>query len=298
MAEYGVTPEGYARKPLAVRKAELERSFRQVFGADIILSPQSPAGQLIGLFADAVTEVDEVSEAVYQAHDPDQAEGAALDTLARLRNLYRNGRPDEALRAAITNEGRGSVDVQDINAAVARITGVTYSRVFVNYGDQEDDNGLPAGRIAVAVIGGDDEEIADAMRLYIAPGVSIFGNTYINSLTGGYCQSYPVVRPVDVPVSIVVTVNARRDRADCPAPSLAAIQQAIAEGWAVSRQNGRDVSFYTIRSIVEALYPSVEVVTVEGERPDVEPLGVNQPARIAFTEIASLALANIDVRDA
>lgn len=295
MADYGVTPAGFARKPLPVIKAELEAALRTQFGPDLILTPQSPMGQIVGVFSDYVAEMWEQLEAVYQSHDPDQAEATQLDTLARLRNLYRNDLSDEDLRQAITNADRGSVDVQDIAAAAGQIAGVTFSRVYVNNRDEADERGLPGGRVAIVAEGGDSGTIADTLRRFVAPGIALFGNTYIDSVADGYCRSIPIVRPVVVPVTVEIAVRTRRDQADCPPPALAALRQDFAAAWAALRENGRDVSFYTVRQIIEAANPAVEVVTVEATRPDMEPPGVNATVAIDFTEIAEIALDDLTV---
>lgn len=296
MADYGVTPAGFVRKPLAVIKRDIEARLRTQFGSDLVLSPQSPMGQLVGVMADYVAaEVWEVGENVYQSFDVDQAEGVSLDYLGRLRSTFRNGRSDEDFRRAISNAERGSIDVQDINAAVAQITGVTYSAVFVNNGLDNDERGLPRGRLAVVVEGGEDSAIANAMRLYVRPGTEMFGNAYIDSVVDGYCQSYPIVRPISVPVTMAVVVRTRRDQNDCPPASLANVEAALVADWQATRQNGRDVSFYTVRQVIESRYPGIEVVSVNASRPDTEPPGVNATVEIDFTEIADVEIDRVSV---
>lgn len=75
MTDYGVTSSGYVRKPLATILAELEAAMRTQFGAGVIQTAVSPLGQLNGLVADLLAEVDERNLDLYQSYDPDQAEG-------------------------------------------------------------------------------------------------------------------------------------------------------------------------------------------------------------------------------
>jgi hypothetical protein len=45
MAEYGVLPTGYARKPLAVILAEIEQRMIDLFGPNVVQTAQSPLGR-------------------------------------------------------------------------------------------------------------------------------------------------------------------------------------------------------------------------------------------------------------
>lgn len=289
---YGIQPTGYVRKPLSTILAELEAEMVTVFGPGVVQTPQSPLGQLNGLMADLLAEVDERNLDLYQSYDPDQAEGVRLDTLAQLRLISRGLQTDEQLRQAITNEGQGRVDIQDLARAIAGLPGVTYSRVFVNDSGETENPELERGFVAVAVMGGDDEDIALVMRRFIVPGVSTYGNQYVTASVEGFCRSLSVIRPVEVEVILSVTVRTFPDRNNCPPPSLAAVEAMIEQGWLEARSNGMDPSFYTIRSIVERQFSNVEVLTVQGIRDEIT-YGVNEPVPISFIEIAVLN-ANVE----
>lgn len=285
---YGVIPEGFSRKPIAVILAEIEARLITEFGSDVIQTSQSPLGQINGLMADIITELWEQAEDVYQSYDPDQAEGTRLDILGNLRLITRNGIDDEQYRRAITNIGQGRVDVQDIVRALRGITGVTYAQVFVNQTGEVTLDGLESGTVAVAIIGGDDQDIAEVLRRYIVPGVNTYGNTSVTTNVDGYCRAVSIIRPIEVEVTLEVKVRRNNDLQNCPPASLVAIAARLQEVWQAERFNGLDVSYYSIRTIIEREFSNIEVVSITGSRDGLPSPGENQPVAVGFMEIAWL----------
>lgn len=292
MSEYGIQPTGYAQKPISVILAELEAAMITEFGAGVIQSPQSPFGQLNGLMADLISEIDERNLDLYQSYDPDQAEGTRLETLAKIRLISRGEESYSQLRKSITNEGQSRVDVQDLSRAVKSIDGVTFAQVFINETGEVTIPELDKGTIAVAVIGGDDEEVALTIRKYAVPGIDTYGNTRVIANVDGYCRSVSIIRPIDVPVELEITMRVAKDKFGCSPPSLAEIRNLVAIYWEQERINGLDPSFYTIRTIIEREFTNIEVISVQGSR-DGETFNINEPVPIGFIEIASIASENI-----
>ena len=72
---YGVTENGFVKKPMVVIMGEVQEGMIGVFGADVIQTSESPIGQLNGFHADMVAELWEIAQSVYQSYDPNQAEG-------------------------------------------------------------------------------------------------------------------------------------------------------------------------------------------------------------------------------
>lgn len=297
MAEYGIVSTGFNRKPLAVGLAEIEEGMVGVFGPLVIQTPQSPFGQLNGLMADLIARLWEVGEDVYQSYDPDQSEGVPLERIARLRLLERApGESDASLRQATTNAGRARIDLEDLRRAVQNIDGVTYVQVFVNDTSAVDANGLEPHSISVAVLGGDDDEIALALRSYIVPGIGSSGNVRIDTLRNGVCRSFWLTRPVLVPITLDIEVIRRADSMGCPPAALTAIAEGLIEDLNSARRpiNGEDVTVHLIRSAIEARYPNVEVTSVAGSRAG----DSTMPLAIGFNEIASFSIDNITVENA
>lgn len=294
---YGVQPTGYVRKPLSVILAELEAAMATEFGPGVIQTPQSPLGQLNGLMADLLAEVDERNLDLYQSYDPDQAESTRLDILAKLRLLRRGGgEPDPEFRQAVTNLNRARNDIQDLARAVRGLEGVTYVQVFVNDSTEVNRYGMPPGSVSVAVLGGDDEEVAQAMRLYVVPGVIVYGNTEVSTNVDGYCRSMRLIRPILVDTTLQVNVRLSTDAMGCPPPSLNAIRDGLMAALQGERRlmNGEDITYFRIRSIIESMYPNVEVVIFEGTR-DGEPQGLNQIVRFGFVEMANITEIEVGI---
>lgn len=292
MTEFGIQPTGYVRKPLATILAEIEAAMITEFGPGVIQTPQSPFGQLNGLVADLVAEIDERNLDIYQSYDPDQAEGTRLDILGRLRLISRGDDNDADFRKAITNDGYARVDIQDLNRAIAGLDGVTYTQVFVNETGEATDYGLERGSVAVAVVGGDEAEIVDTMRNFIVPGIDTYGNRQVTSSIDGFCRSLNIIRPVDITVDLNVQITITEDRFGCPAPSIISIKQILIDEWENQKINGQDVSFYTIRKIIESKFSNVQVVTVTGARDSIQYVE-NQPVPIAFMEFGKLTDASL-----
>lgn len=285
MTDYGVQPTGFVRKPLPVILAEIEALNRTEFGSGFIQTPESPAGQLNGVFAELATKLWELGEDIYQSYDPDQAEGNRLETLGRIRLVNRaDSETDDSFRRSITNAGAARIDIQDISRAVGSIPGVIYSHIFINDTGEVDDNGMPSGSVCVAVTGGDADAIAAAIRTYIVPGIIIHGNTSISSTIDGYCRSFRILRPIEVPVAVNVYVRIRKDVMGCPPPSTVAIRDALLAN--LYLLNGDDITTYRIR-ILESLFANVEVVGFNGTRDDIAQ-NDDDPVVIGFVERAVL----------
>lgn len=298
MATYGVVPEGFNRKPLSVILAEIEADMVTEFGPQVIQTSQSPFGQINGVMAELVDRLWNVALDSYQSYDAGQAEGVRLDQLAKLRLLRRaSDELDPSLRQAITNQGRARIDIPDIERAVTSIEGVTYVKVFVNDGTGQDLNLMPGGSICVAVLGGDDQEIANAILQYIVPGITTFGNYPVSSLLNGRCRSMTILRPILVPVKLTINIRLGRDNFGCPPPSPIAVRDGFLLDMASGAKqliNGDDLDYFRIRSTIESRFPNVEVVNFTGERDGA--LGaINQPVVMGFIELATLDPSDIVV---
>jgi len=286
---YGVQPTGFVRKSLNTVLLEIEQAMVTEFGPDVIQTPQSPFGQINGLMADLITQLWEGAEDVYQSFDIDQAEGTRLDGLATLRLMDRSfGETDLSFRNAITNQGRARVDINDLSRALKAIDGVEYVQVWIPGNTETAEQEMPPGYICVAIIGGDPVEIATVMREFVVPGISTYGNETVSATIEGYCRSMLILRPIEVPVELVVAVLPRRDIMGCPPPSMIAIRDALYLGLYNQLRNGDDITYYRIRQIIESAFPNVEVVGFQGHRDD-EWLPIKADVFIAFVELAVVA---------
>lgn len=84
-----ITSAGFSRTRLDERLAELGSAMRAIFGNDINLSADSIDGQTLGIFAEAISNSDQLAEAVYQQLDPTMARGVGLSRLVTLNGIRR-----------------------------------------------------------------------------------------------------------------------------------------------------------------------------------------------------------------
>ncbi|KGE06446.1 hypothetical protein LA03_31595 [Burkholderia gladioli] len=86
-----LTPQGYIAERLDAILGRLEAGFRVIYGDDIDLSPDSPDGQAIGLFAQGLADINELGATIYRAMDPDYAGGKWLEQRVAYAGLKRRG---------------------------------------------------------------------------------------------------------------------------------------------------------------------------------------------------------------
>ncbi|MDT9702267.1 hypothetical protein, partial [Streptomyces sp. P17] len=102
-----------------------------------------------------------------------------------------------------------------------------YAQVFANEEGLDNEYGMPPNTVTAGVLGGDEDEIADVVNDYVAPGVTMYGNTIINIDIDGYCRAIKFVRPVEIEISMRVFVKLDATNRGCPAPSPSAIASAL-----------------------------------------------------------------------
>ncbi len=311
MSQYGVTYQGFARPRLPEIQEQFEEEMRAAFGQDLVLSPDSPDGQDVGIRAEGTALLWELAETVYNSFNPDVVTGAAQDRLYSLNGITRKiGTPSKAvvtlkgevgtlipagslvaasvvdpdlgeapvfvLISDVTIPAGGEVEaefeaqlvgeisadpetiteisttvagwteasnlasavlgtpretdeafrirrrrsigisavnvIDSIHAAIADVDGVSYVFVHENLGPDVDVNGLPPHSIRPVVIGGEDQDVAEAIYAKVPVGIASTGSTALPVLTRyEYEREIGFVRPtaVDVYVRVELKTNAR-----------------------------------------------------------------------------------------
>lgn len=123
---YGLTPQGFVRKPLSVIKAEIEASWRLAFGASIDVSASTPDGQVIGIFAEREALVWELAEIIAGMMDPDKASDRLLEVLCLLTGTYRTLAKRSTVTLWFTGDPASNVG-QDTRTATASTASVFYT---------------------------------------------------------------------------------------------------------------------------------------------------------------------------
>ncbi len=85
----GLTSAGFEAKRLDDIRTELEADFRDAFGANVQIDPQSVFGQIIGIMSEREASIWELAELTYNSGFLTTASGAALDQLGALAGVSR-----------------------------------------------------------------------------------------------------------------------------------------------------------------------------------------------------------------
>lgn len=100
--------------------ASLQASYRAVYGQDVYLEPDSQDGQLLAIFALAISDTNAATIAAYNAFSPSTAVGAGLSTVVKINGIAREiasnsaadiliiGQPGTVIQSgAVTDSGSG-----------------------------------------------------------------------------------------------------------------------------------------------------------------------------------------------
>lgn len=85
-----LTETGFERTRLIDRIADIQSKARAIFGQEMDLSSDTMDGQHIGLFAEAIADLDELAEMVWMSFDPDLASNNSLSRLVKLNGIERS----------------------------------------------------------------------------------------------------------------------------------------------------------------------------------------------------------------
>ena len=86
---YGVVSTGFAAKPEADIRSDIEARLKTTFGNGIDLSVESVFGQLVGIFSERLADVWQLGQAIYSNSFPDGASQTGLDLLCSLTGTAR-----------------------------------------------------------------------------------------------------------------------------------------------------------------------------------------------------------------
>lgn len=213
---YGVTAAGFNPKTLAEQLAEIEIEEQAVFGAAIQFAPQTPLGQLNGVFADALAEIWEIAQDLYGSFDVDQAVGPRLDAIGKLRRLTRlPGQSDSDYRLALAQSDYGKTKTRRIRSLLLNVPGVTAAQVIENSTKFTAYNGLNPHSLAISVVGGTDTEVASVIWENTVAGIGLQGNNEVQIASDGYCTLVRFIRPDEIPLCVEIDLSIHIIQCDC-----------------------------------------------------------------------------------
>ncbi len=157
---YGITPTGFNRKDLSAIKAELEASWVSIFGSSINLAPQSPDGQIIGVFAAMLADVWAVAQESYDAFNPSAARGALLSNLVQINGITRIGASSSEAVLTLTGTN-GTVIPLGSRVSTGTVEFATTAAATISGGT--------ATVTAAAVIAGPTPALAGTIQQIITP---------------------------------------------------------------------------------------------------------------------------------
>ena len=115
MANNFVDQSGLTLQTLNDLIESLENQFRDIYGSDINLEPQSPDAQMINIFGQAVEDVKEVVRDVYNSFSPSVATGRALDSRVAINGIQRQGATPTITPVSVTVDQ--NVTLQGLDSA-------------------------------------------------------------------------------------------------------------------------------------------------------------------------------------
>ncbi|MCP4967376.1 MAG: hypothetical protein GY926_19360 [bacterium] len=187
---------------------------------------------------------------------------------------------------------RSSVVFGDATAAVLALDGVTFARTYENDTDAVDGEGRPAHSIEAVVLGGDDDEIAQAIWDSRRQGIQTFGSesgTATDSAGASHTMYFNRVTQTTVYVDAIVTQGEDWPAAGSP---LVDIETAIVD--AVNALTvGQDVS---PARLVNAIYDAVpQVADAALEIDTITPPVATSTLSIGIRQTASTTAAEVNV---
>lgn len=202
---------------------------------------ESESGQVFETTEEAVLNAEGVDVVAIRALEPGSAGNVAAGTITVIPQPVAaitgvtNAEPTRGGRAKETDEefkarfpqsvaGGGSASVPAIQAALRRVPGVRAATVLENYTNAPV-NGLPAKSVAAYVLGGDRQEIADAVFRYKAGGIEPAGTEEVTVTDlAGRLHLVRFSYATEIPISARVTITTGPE---FPADGAARVRSAI-----------------------------------------------------------------------
>jgi len=120
-----VTATGFDRTRLDERLADLKAKIQAIFGIDINLDADTLDGQAVGIFAEAISNLDQLSEDVYHSFNPQSAIGIGLSRLVQLNGIRRQAGKFSTVTLRCSGTVGTAIPAQSL--AKSQSTGVTFA---------------------------------------------------------------------------------------------------------------------------------------------------------------------------
>lgn len=98
--------------------ASLQNSFYAIYGADSYIAPDSKDGQLLAVFAEAITDCNQGALASYNSFSPSTAQGAGLSSVVKINGISRKAASFSSVDVLLVGQVGATINsgiVQDAN---------------------------------------------------------------------------------------------------------------------------------------------------------------------------------------
>lgn len=129
MASYGVTQAGFVVKPLSQILADMQSQILATISASYDLSPNTPDGQMLGIYAASSAAVWELAQAAWNQFNRSDVEGAGLDNIGDLTGTPREAASYTQVFCTVTLAA-GTYAAGSLVANVAGQSGQTFSNLY------------------------------------------------------------------------------------------------------------------------------------------------------------------------
>ena len=195
---------------------------------------------------------------------------------------------------SVARDAQAIVDA--IFAEVRAVSGVTQTAVLENDTDTVDGNGLPPHSVHVIAVGGDDQDIGEAIFIKKTLGATPFGTTTVQVLDDQNIQhSMSFSRPTEIDIFVVVNLTTF---SGYPSDGDDQIKQAIVDYANGDLIEGRGFSLGE-DVIHSQIYTPIN--SIQGHTVDSMFIKISSPAdqtadiTISITEISKFTITNITV---
>lgn len=127
-----INENGIVTDSVTTTVANLETSFKGIYGEDINVTQSTPDGQLINIAAQAKTDTLELATSLYNMFNPVTVRGRAQDNLYKLVGLKRKASAFSFVEVNVTVTGPCTLQGLDENAESLTATGYTVSDTIGN----------------------------------------------------------------------------------------------------------------------------------------------------------------------
>lgn len=187
---YGVTNTGFVRKRLDEILDDINTGTKSVFGADTLVGPEDPLGQINAIVAEELSLLWQAAEFTYNSAFPNKAVGTQLDDVSSYSGTKRN----EAVATTATVVVSGTAGVS-VLAGEMSISSSDYNNRFYNSADFTIESG---GTVDVEFVAENTGPIPASAGTLTIINTPINGIVSVNNPQGGVVgvdrESDPMLR--------------------------------------------------------------------------------------------------------